>query len=151
MSGNDSNRVAEVLRALFGVTYVGGAVVHVVYWATNRGLYAEITEFIRFEWYRDLWTGFVLPNLGVLLPVLALFELAVAVAVLSRAQYAKLGLLVGAAFNVGLAPLGFWWPTNAVLAAAHLALLRFEYPETTVALVRNRVGRGTTVRSSNAR
>ncbi|HKL28476.1 MAG TPA: hypothetical protein VJ898_04335 [Natrialbaceae archaeon] len=133
-------RGAEMLRGLFGVMYVGGALVHLVYWASNRELYGEITEFILFGWYRDLWTDLVLPNLGVLLPLLALFELAVAAAILSRRGYAKLGLALGAAFNLGLAPLGFWWPTNVALALAHLALLRVEYPESAVTLVRSRSG-----------
>lgn len=130
-----------MLRGLFGVMYVGGALVHLAYWATNRALYGEITEFILFAWYRDLWTDLVLPNLGILLPLLALFELVLAGAILSRRRYAKLGLALGAAFNFALAPLGFWWPTNVALAIVHLALLRFEHPESALRLVRSRVER----------
>jgi hypothetical protein len=151
MARNRFARGAEVLRGLFGVMYVGGGLVHLVYWASNRELYGEITEFVLFGWYRDLWTDLVLPNLGVLLPLLAVFEFAVAVAILSRRRYVKLGLALGAAFNVAIAPLGFWWPTNVALALAHLALLRVEYEDSSVALVRDRVGRGRPASSSRAR
>ncbi|MFC7193830.1 hypothetical protein ACFQL4_02850 [Halosimplex aquaticum] len=85
-----------------------------------------------FDWYRDLWTGVVLPNQGVLLPVLALAEGMIAVAVLSRGRRARTGLVAGAVFNVCVAPLGFWWPTNAILAAVHVVLFRVEFPESVV-------------------
>lgn len=134
-----TTRIAEGARAALGLVYLGGAVVHLFYWATNRDLYAEITQYIRFEWYQGLWTEVVLPNLGILLPVLALFELLVALAILSSDRFAKLGLAAGAAFNVAIAPLGFWWPANVALAAVHLALVRLAYPETTVGRVRRRL------------
>ncbi|MFB6172609.1 MAG: hypothetical protein ABEJ23_08745 [Haloarculaceae archaeon] len=126
----------ELARAAFGLTYLGGAVVHLVYWASNRAVYGELTEFVLFDWYRDLWTDLVLPNLGLLLPVLAAFELLLGVGVLSRGRIARVALAVGALFNVALAPLGFWWPSNVALAAAQAALLRYEYAETSLARLR---------------
>lgn len=131
-----TTRVAESARAGLGLVYVGGTAVHLLLWATNRAVYGELTQFVLFEWYRDLWTGFVLPNLLVLVPLLALFEALVAVAILANGRLAKAGLLAGAAFNVAIAPLGFWWPSNVALVAAHLALLRVGYPETTAGRVR---------------
>ena len=140
-----STRVAEPVRAVLGLVYVGGAAVHLAFWATNRGLYAEMTRHILFGWYRDLWTGQVLPNLDVLLPLLAVFEALVAVAILSHRRAARVGLAAGAAFNLALAPLGFWWPSNVALALLHVALLRVSYPETVLSRVRSRLGTGSTI------
>lgn len=135
MSRITGRSVAESARLLLGAVYVGGAAVHVVNWVSNRALYGEITPYILFDWYRELWSGLVLPNLGVLLPVLAVFELAVGVAVLQRGRLARVGLGLGALFNLALAPLGFWWPSNVALAVGHLALLRLDYRERSLVLV----------------
>ncbi|MEF8975188.1 MAG: hypothetical protein V5A21_03045 [Halapricum sp.] len=134
-----TTRIAESVRAILGLVYVGGAFAHLAFWATNRDMYAEITPHVQFEWYRDLWTGVVLPNVGVLLPLLALFEALVAVAILSNERVARAGLLAGAAFNVAIAPLGFWWPANVALAAIHLTLVPVTYRETTVGRMRSRL------------
>ncbi|MFB6150860.1 MAG: hypothetical protein ABEJ40_03550 [Haloarculaceae archaeon] len=130
--------VAESTRALVGLVYLGGAAVHLLLWATNRGVYDELTEYVLSGWYRDLWTELVLPNLAVLLPLLAAFEVLVAVAVLSKGRAVRLGLAAGAGFNLAVAPLGFWWPSNVALAAVHAALLRVSYPSGTLDLVRHR-------------
>jgi len=126
------SQVAEVLRTVLGLVYGGGAAVHLVLWATNRTAYAEMTPYILFEWYRELWTGLVLPNLGVLLPLLAIFEAVTAVAILSKGRVARIGLLAGTVFNLAVAPLGFWWPSNIGLAAVHVALLRVPYSKSTM-------------------
>lgn len=138
MSHSRLSALAEAGRAVLGLVYAGGAVVHLQFWLTNREVYAEITPFIRFGWYQTAWTDLVIPNLGLLLPLLAVFELTVAVALLSRGSYTKWGLLLGAAFNLTIAPLGFWWPANVALAAVHLALLRFVYADATITVIKHR-------------
>lgn len=101
-------------------------------------MYADITQFILFEWYRDLWTALVLPNLGVLLPLLAVTEVAIGLGILTKQEVARAGLLAGGLFNLCIAPLGFWWPTNVVLAVAHGALARVAFPRSTARVVRER-------------
>lgn len=133
-------RLAEGGRALLGVVYLGGAAVHLFFWATDRAVYAELSPFVLFGWYRDLWTGLVLPNLGVLVPTLAGFELLVGLGVLRGGRWTRAGLVAGALFNLVIAPLGFWWPSNVALALAHLALLRVEFPESTWARLGDRLG-----------
>lgn len=128
--------LGELGRALFGLTYIGGAAVHIYLWATNPGVYAEITQFILFDWYRDLWTGLILPNLGILLPVLALAEVGMGLAILTRGRAARAGLLAGGLFNLCVAPLGFWWPTNVLLAAGHAALAKAAFHRSTVRAIR---------------
>jgi len=124
----DQPPVAVALgRIVYAATYVVGGAVHLFLWWSDPGVYAEITPYILYDWYRSLWTGSVLPNLDVLLPLLAGFELLLAGLVLRRGRAARLGHGVGAAFQIGLAPLGFWWPVNVVLAAGHVLLVRYRF------------------------
>ncbi|AGN00701.1 hypothetical protein L593_03750 [Salinarchaeum sp. Harcht-Bsk1] len=139
------DRLADGTRLLLGLTYLGGAMVHLLFWATDRSVYADITQYVQFDWYRTVWTDLVLPNLGVLLPLLAAFELAVGVAICLAGRRARLGLAAGAAFNLVVAPLGFWWPSNVALAALHGLLLRREFPDSVIgglALHQGRRSRG---------
>lgn len=141
-----SESVGELGRVLFGCTYLGGAVIHLYLWGTNRAVYAEMTQFILFDWYRGLWTRLVLPNLDVLLPTLALAEFGLGLAILGRGRSTRNGLFAGALFNLGLAPLGYWWPANVLLAAGQLTLARVRFRESAIRFVRASIRRGITDR-----
>lgn len=129
---------AALGRFVYGAMYLVGGAIHLLFWWNDPGIYAEITPHVLFGWYRALWTGYVLPNLGVLLPVLAGFELLLAGLVLNQGRRARLGHGIGAAFQVGLAPLGFWWPANVALAAGHVLLSRYRFRVASVAGLRRR-------------
>jgi hypothetical protein len=128
-------------RLVYGVTYAVGGAVHLFFWWNDSDVYAEITPYIRYDWYRSLWTGYVLPNVDVLLPLLAGFELLLAGLVLSRGQTARLGHGVGAAFQIALTPLGFWWPANVVIAAGHVLLVRYRFQVGPITDLRRRLRR----------
>jgi hypothetical protein len=130
---------AELGRVVYGAMYLIGGVIHLFLWWRDPGIYAEITPYILFDWYRVLWTGYALPNLEILLPVLAGVELLLAGIVLNQRRRARLGHGIGAAFQVALAPLGFWWPANAVLAVGHVFLLRYQFPVALIADLRRRL------------
>jgi hypothetical protein len=123
-----AGRLANGLRLVLGLTYVGGAIVHLRFWATDRSVYGDITQFVQFDWYRVAWSDLVLPTIAILLPMLAAFEIAVGVAICWSGRRARVGLAAGAGFNLAVAPLGFWWPTNVALATLHGLLLRREFP-----------------------
>ena len=131
--------VAEAVRGLIGASYLVGGVVHLVLWRSDPDVYAAITAEVLFGWYRGLWTGFVLPNLDVLLPVLAAFEYVIGGLVLGRDRAARAGNGVGMAFQVALAPLGFWWPTNVLLAFGHAWLGRYDFDESVPSIARRRL------------
>ena len=114
---------------MLGLTYLGGAVVHLWFWATDRSVYADITEYVQFDWYRAIWADLVVPNLGFLLPVLAVLELGIGLAICSSGRRVRFGQAVGAAFTLAVAPLGFWWPSNVALAVVHGLLLRRDFPD----------------------
>ncbi|WP_411967057.1 hypothetical protein [Haloferax sp. YSSS75] len=122
------NRVARGFRLLLGLTYVAGALAHVYLGVRTPGVYGEITQFILFDIYRSLWVGIVLPNLQGLLAILVVFEALLGVTLLRGGADARGGLAAGAVFQLALAPLGFWWPTNVALAVVHVAVLVTESP-----------------------
>ena len=122
-------RIAVSVRLLLGLTYVGGALVHVYFGVRAPGVYGEITQYILFDTYRSLWSGIVLPNLQGLLAILVVFEALLGTTLLRGGADARAGLVVGAVFQLALAPLGFWWATNVVLAVVHVAVLLTEAPD----------------------
>ena len=130
---------AALGRVVYGAMYLIGGVIHLFLWSRDPGVYVEITPYILFDWYRVLWTGYVLPNLEILLPLLAGFELLLAGLVLSQGSRARLGHGIGAAFQVALAPLGFWWSANVVLAVGHVLLSRYQFPIALIADLRRRL------------
>ena len=130
---------AALGRVVYGAMYLVGGMIHLFLWWDDPNVYAEITPYILFDWYRVLWTGHVLPNLEVLLPVLAGFELLVGGLVLNQGRRTRLGHGIGAAFQVALAPLGFWWPANVVLAAGHVLLSRHQFRVASIADLRRRL------------
>ena len=144
MDDREPGPAAEAGRALLGATYLGGGLVHLYLWLRTPGVYAEMTPFVLFDWYRSLWTTLVLPNLGVLLPALAAFEFILGASVLSRGRRARAGNGLGIAFQVALAPLGFWWPANAFLAFGHALLARYDFGESTASIARRRLVRNGT-------
>jgi len=117
-----------------------GAGVHLFLWWQDPGVYAAITAEVLFGWYRGLWTGYVLPNLDVLLPLLAGFEFVLAGLLLSRGRAVRTGNGIGIVFQVVLAPLGFWWPTNFFLAFGHAWLARYDFDEDALSVLRGGPG-----------
>ena len=131
---------AQVGRGLLGAAYLLGGVVHLFLWWSNPDVYAAITSEVLFGWYRGLWTEFVLPNLDALLPALAAFEFVLAGLLLSRGRAVRAGNGLGVVFQVALAPLGFWWPTNLFLAFGHAWLARYDFDEDAPSVLRRGLG-----------
>lgn len=142
MSDEPPPAVAEVARGLLGAAYALGGAVHLYLWWRDPGVYAAITSEVLFGWYRGLWTGFVLPNLGLLLPALAALEFVLAGLILRRGRAARAGNGLGIVFQVALAPLGFWWPTNLFLAFGHAWLAGYDFDEDALPVLRRRVRTG---------
>ncbi|WP_276259528.1 hypothetical protein [Haloglomus litoreum] len=131
----------EVVRVGLGVMYLLGALAHVALGWFAPEIYASFADRAPLGAYTDLWRALVVPNLFILQPLVAVFELGVGVALLWRGRAVLVGHAVGASFQAVLILSGPWGPVNAVLALVHLAALRTSYPATVAALARWRVGR----------
>lgn len=122
--------------------YVLGGIVHLVLGVQSPELYVEFADQALLGLYTDFWRSLVVPNLVVLQPLIALFELAVGMALFWRGLVLRIGHGAGAAFQLLLVLSGPWGPINAVLAVIHLAALRVTYPESVFGLVQQRLTRG---------
>ena len=94
-----STGLRNILEIGFGVLYLIGGVFNALYTFRHGeeffGSFAEKAWFKPGKWFI---TRFVLPNPGPFALTLILFQLLVAVALLSRGSYVSLGLLAGVVF-----------------------------------------------------
>ena len=114
-------------RAAVGVLFIaGGALVHVVNLATGSN-YTGFASPAHFWWVTHTWNAVVVPNHILLIGLLALFEAAAGVLVLSGGRRTQAGYLAVIAFYAALWLFG-WMETVWVLIMlpAMLLLLRAE-------------------------
>ncbi|HSJ36205.1 MAG TPA: hypothetical protein VLB85_14230 [Acidimicrobiia bacterium] len=114
-------------RAVTGVLFlIGGALVHVINLATGVG-YAGFADPAHFDWVTDAWRSVVAPNEVLFIGLLAAFEAAVGVLVLSGKRRTRVGYNAVIAFYVALWIFG-WFETVwvAIMLPAMLLLLRAE-------------------------
>lgn len=131
----------EVVRIGLGVMYLLGALAHVALGWFAPEIYASFADQALLGVYTDLWVALVVPNLFLLQPLVAVFELGIGVALLWRGRAVLVGHAAGAGFQAVLILSGPWGPVNAVLALVHLAALRTSYPATVADLARRRLER----------
>ena len=104
--------------------YALGSLVHLAFWATDPGIYERFGELALLDAYGSLWEIVVVPRLGLLLPLVVVFEAAVALSILRPGRTARRGHLAGVLFQLGLAPSGPWGPINIALAWGHWRLAK---------------------------
>ncbi|MFP9190952.1 hypothetical protein ACLI4Q_04705 [Natrialbaceae archaeon A-CW1-1] len=124
----------DVLRIVLGLLYAVGALVHGYFALVTPYLYQVFADMALVAAYRELWLAVVVPNLGVLLPAVILFEAGVAVALLWRGPTVTVGNLAGGCFQLGLVLSGPWGVINLGLALVHFYLARLEFPRPTIPL-----------------
>jgi hypothetical protein len=92
----------RVGRASVGVLFVfGGALMHVINLIDGTA-YKGFADPAHFSWVRDTWRSVVPPNQTALISLLAAFELAVGLLVLSGGRRAQLGIVGALAFHACL-------------------------------------------------
>jgi len=126
-TGSARNRW-DLLRAVLAITYLLGGIAHLVLAVRSPGVYEGFADRALVGAYTDAWRTAVVPNLPVLVPLVGLFEVGVAVALLWRKRVVTVGHAAGGCFQAGLILSGPWGPINAVLALVHLAASRRRYP-----------------------
>ena len=78
-----------------------------------------------------------------------ILEVTLAVLILSRGYWVKVGILGAILFLVGISPLGFDVMPNLLLAAALVYLLTQDFPRDAITMLRDRRGRRTATAVGN--
>jgi len=104
--------------------YALGSLVHLAFWVSDPGIYERFGELALLDAYGSLWEILVVPRLGLLLPLVVVFEAGIALSILRPGRTARRGHLAGVLFQLGLAPSGPWGPINIALAWGHWRLAR---------------------------
>ena len=123
-----SRRAMYLARALLGVLFVAfGAVVNAIYLGIGNDYYADFADASPFPFVRDTWHSLVLPNQGLFITLLIVFEATAGVLVVSGGRWTQVGLLGLIGFHIGqLAFGGVLWPWAALMLVALVLLLRAE-------------------------
>lgn len=94
----------------FALWYLLGSLVHVRFGLTNHHIYEPFGRTSLFAVSRELWMSLVMPNITFFAFLLAAFEIAIGILILSKGRYVKIGLTTSLLFNLFLAQLGLGWP-----------------------------------------
>jgi hypothetical protein len=105
-AGRD-RRALYVARAALGVLYIAaGALVHAAYLIRGAS-YADFADSAHFAFVRDTWASVVVPETGLFIGLLTIFEATVGVLILAGGRWTQVGLWGALVMHVGL--LGFGW------------------------------------------
>ena len=131
------NRYRTSARVVFGVVFLGGALVHAYFASFSPQSYAPFADTALWPWLADLWRGSVMANIEWLSLVTAAFELVLGAALLAGGRAARLAALAALGFFAFILVLGYSWPAQdpwedflknraftLVMAAALAPLLR---------------------------
>ena len=123
-----SLRAMYVGRAALGLLFiVFGAAVNAIYLAAGTNYYADFANSSPFPFVRDTWSSLVLPNQGLFITMLIIFEFTMGALILSGGRRTQVGLIGLIGFHVGqLAFGGVLWPWAIVMLTALVLLLRAE-------------------------
>lgn len=131
------SRYCAVVRVVFAVAFLGGALVHLYFGRFSPHSYAPFADTALWPWLAELWRGFVMSNIGWLSLAMAAFEAAVGLGLLTGGRMSRLAALAALGFFALLLVLGYSWPADGwwedflknragtlVMAAALALLLR---------------------------
>ena len=102
--------ISNVARVFFALWYLLGSLVHVKFGLTNNHIYERFGSTSLFAASRELWTTVVMPHIAFFALLLAAFEMAVGILLLSKGRYVKIGLTTSVLFNLFLVQLGLGYP-----------------------------------------
>lgn len=105
---------------------------------TAPNFFGEMAREAFIPFYRTFFAGAVAQHPAGYGLAVALFELTVAALIMARGRLAKAGLFGAGVFNLAIAPLGWLYLPNLLLAAAEFFLSTREHPRSMLDLVRGR-------------
>jgi hypothetical protein len=140
----------QAARLFVGGFFGGmGLVVHGPLVITNPEGYVGFAEQALLPFYRQIGLFLTEPNPRAFGIVMLILELTLAVLILSRGRWVKVGILGAILFLVGISPLGFDVMPNLLLAAALVYLLTQDFPRDAFTMLRDRRGRRTATAVGN--
>jgi hypothetical protein len=128
LRARNSRRAMYLARVALGVLFIAfGAAVNAIYLAIGNDYYTDFADASPFPFIRDTWHSLVLPNQGLFITLLIVFEATAGVLVLIGGRRTQVGLLGLIGFHMGqLAFGGVLWPWATVMLVALVLLLRAE-------------------------
>ncbi len=97
----------NVARAFFAMWYLVGSAVHVRCALTNpQIIYAQFGRTSLFPFFGELWVSLIMPHITFFALLLAAFELATGLLLLSKGKAVTAGLVASVLFNLFLVQLG---------------------------------------------
>ena len=106
------NRYRTSARVVFGVVFLGGALVHAYFAFFSPQSYAPFADTALWPWLAELWRGSVMANIQWLSLVTAAFELVLGAALLAGGRAARLAALAALGFFAFILVLGYSWPAD---------------------------------------
>ena len=101
----------SVVRILFAVVFIAGGVSHLFLGRLQPEGYVSFAHTALFSWLSDLWTSWVMPNIGWLTIVLGIYEIACGLSMLWR-RTLLLGVCGMIVFLVFITVVGYGFPTG---------------------------------------
>jgi hypothetical protein len=130
-------RYQDIARLVLAAAFFAGAGANTVMVLAAPGIYEGFADLALLRFYKSMWRNLILPRLRLCTALVVAFEVAVGVLLLAPGLYARLGLILGAAYTLLLVP--FWWAggamINVLLFSLMVWLLRFNYAESIVSLL----------------
>lgn len=105
------NRYRQVTRYLFAVIFISGGISHFVLGRTMPDGYGAFGNTALIPGLGDLWTSFVMPNIGWLTIVTGTFEIACGVGLLLE-RYVRISAAAIIGFLVFITVLGYGFPAE---------------------------------------
>jgi hypothetical protein len=121
---------SEIGRIVFAIIFLLGAIANIVIVISTPEMYSGFADLSILSVYHSLWSRIVMPNLQFFIVSIAVFEFLIAILLLTRMLYVRIGMYLGIIFMLFLFP--FWWSGGSIINlvfAFLLLLLAFEdYP-----------------------
>lgn len=109
------HRYRTIIRTLFALIFIGGGISHLILGRSAGSGYAVFGDTALLGWLTQLWSGFVMPNIGWLTILLALFELSIGIGLLLNGRLVKAAVAAMLVFFGFLLILGYGYPTASAL------------------------------------
>lgn len=86
-------RYSTVIRSLFAVVFIGGGASHIVQGQVGADGYAVFGDTALMTWLTNLWESFVMPHIGWLTLLLAVFEVGAGVCLLLSGRWVRIAVV----------------------------------------------------------